>query len=160
MAIVYLGLGSNLGNKRKHLLTALSMLAERGGDILSLSGFHETVPFGFQSAHTFLNAAIRMETSLSPYELLALTQQIEWEMGRTSKSKDFQYADRVIDIDILMYDDLILETPDLVLPHPLMHERLFVLQSLVEIAPDLGHPVLGKTIAELYLEKDSKIVRP
>ena len=158
MAIVYLGLGSNLGNKRKHLITALSLLAERGEDILSLSGFHETIPFGFQSVNTFLNAAVRMETALSPHELLALTQQIEWEMGRTSKSKDCQYADRVIDIDMLMYDDLILETPDLVLPHPLLHKRLFVLQPLVEIDSNLVHPVLGKTVTELYQEK--KTVRP
>jgi len=150
MAIVYLGLGSNLGNKRKHLRTALSMLAERGGDILSLSGFYETVPVGFQSAHTFLNAAVRMETALSPYELLALTQQIEREMGRKVKSKDCHYADRVIDIDVLLYDDLILETPDLILPHPFLHKRLFVLKPLVEIAPHLVHPVLNETIMEQY----------
>ena len=150
MANVYLGLGANLGNKRKQLITATALLAEKAGDIPVLSGFHETVPWGYQSPHPFLNIALRLETSLSPYELLALTQQIERELGRSSTNKDRPYADRTIDIDILLYDKVILQTPDLVLPHPLMHQRLFVLQPLSEIAPNLAHPVFGKTITELY----------
>ena len=149
MANAYLSLGANLGNKRKQLITAITFLAEKAGDIPAFSGFYETSPWGFSSPYAFLNVAVHLETSLSPGELLAITQQIECEMGRTTKSKDRQYNDRIIDIDILMYDDLILQTPDLVLPHPLLHERLFVLQPLSEIAPTLVHPILRKTIWEL-----------
>jgi 2-amino-4-hydroxy-6-hydroxymethyldihydropteridine diphosphokinase len=148
MAIAYLGLGANLGNKCKQLITAMTLLARRVGDIPALSGFHETIPWGYQSVHPFLNVAVRMETSLSPFELLAATQQIEHELGRISTRQDGRYTDRAIDIDILMYDELILQTPDLILPHPLMHQRLFVLQPLAAIAPDLMIPVVNKTVAE------------
>ena len=160
MANAYLSLGSNLGNKRKQLITAITLLAERAGDIPAFSGFYKTPPWGYSSPHTFLNIAIHLETSLSPDELLATTQQIESEMGRTTKSKDRQYTDRIIDIDILMYDNLILQTPDLTLPHPLLHERLFVLQPLSEIAPTLIHPILHKTIWELSDAASCKQYRP
>jgi len=149
VANAYLGLGSNLGNRRKQLLTAIERLSEKAGNILAFSDFYETDPCGYQSVHPFLNAAVHVETSLSPYELLAVTQQIERELGRTAKSKDRQYADRTMDIDILMYDEMILQNPDLVLPHPLMHERLFVLQPLAGIAPNLLHPVLNKSILDI-----------
>ena len=150
MANVYLGLGANLGNRREQLLITIKRLTEKVGNIPIFSDFYETPPWGFQSVHPFLNAAVHLETTLSPYELLSATQQIERELGRTVKSKDRHYADRPIDIDILIYDQLILQTPDLILPHPLMHQRLFVLQPLAEIAPNLLHPVLNKTITELY----------
>ena len=150
VAIVFLGLGANLGNRRKQLLITIKHLSEKAGSITAFSNFHETVPWGYQSPHPFLNAAVKLETSLSPHELLIATQQIERKVGRTAKSTDQYYSDRTIDIDILLYDELILQTPDLVLPHPLMHERLFVLQPLAEIAPNICHPVLNKTIAELY----------
>ena len=152
MANVYFGLGSNLGDKRKQLLVATTLLAERGGDILALSDFYKTTPWGYQSVYPFLNRVVHLETQLSPHELLALTQQIEGEMGRIAKSKDQHYIDRAIDIDILLYDKVILQTPDLIVPHPLMHLRLFVLQPLAEIAPDLIHPVFNKTAMELYQE--------
>ena len=152
MINAYLGLGSNLGDKRQLLITATALLAERAGDMLALSGFYETVPWGYQSVHSFLNRVVHVKTLLSPHELLAATQQIEREMGRTTKSKDQQYVDRTIDIDIIMYDKVILHTPDLVLPHPLLHKRLFVLQPLSEIAPDLIHPEFRKTVMELYQE--------
>ena len=152
MANVYLGLGANLGDKRKQLIAATTLLAERVGEILSLSGFYETVPWGYQSTHSFLNRAVHIETSLTPFELLAATLQIECELGRTEKNKNQQYTDRLIDIDILLYNEVILQTADLVLPHPLMHKRLFVLQPLVEIAPDLIHPVFHQTVTELYQE--------
>ena len=145
----YLGLGANLGNKRKQLITALTLLAERAGDILAHSGFYETTPWGFQSAQSFLNVAVRMETFLSPFELLAMTQQIERELGRTAKSTVGQYADRLIDIDLLLYDDVVLQTPELVLPHPLLHKRLFVLQPLNEIAPRLRIPGFDQTVRSL-----------
>lgn len=151
MASVYLGLGTNIGNKRKNMVTTAALLAERAGDVLSLSSFYETEPWGFDSENTFLNAALELETSCSPMELLRLTQQIEQEMGRTQKS-DGSYHDRIIDIDILLYGNEIIHTEELVVPHPLMQQRLFVMQPLAEIAPSLVHPVLQKSMYELYME--------
>ena len=148
MAIAYLSLGTNLGNKRRNLITATALLAERVGDILALSGFYETEPWGFDSENTFLNAALKLRTSLSPSALLTVTQAIEKELGRTVKSKDF-YQDRVIDIDILLYDDLVLDTVDLKIPHPLMVKRAFVLNPLSEIDPFVVHPILKQSIKDL-----------
>jgi len=149
MAIVFLGLGSNLGNRNEQLLAAINLLTEKAGNNPVFSDFYETEPCGYSSPNPYLNVAVQLKTSLSPFELLTVTQQIERELGRTTKSKEGQYADRHIDIDILMYDDLILQTPELVLPHPCMHQRLFVLQPLAAIAPKLLHPVLNKTMTEL-----------
>lgn len=148
MAIVYLGLGTNIGNRRGNLVKAAALLAERVGDILALSGFMETEPWGFDSENLFLNAAIKMETPLTPDELLSATQAIEREMGREKKS-DGSYHDRVIDIDILLYDNRVIEQPGLIVPHPLMQERLFVMAPLAEIAPFERHPLLGQTFMEL-----------
>ena len=148
MAIAYLALGTNIGNRRRNMITAAALLAERVGDVLALSGFYETEPWGFQSENTFLNAALQLDTSLSPLELLKATQEIEIEMGRTQKSNG-AYHDRIIDIDILLYDDLVLQTPELTLPHPLMHERLFVMEPLAEIAPNVIHPVFKKPVISL-----------
>ncbi|MBC8620078.1 2-amino-4-hydroxy-6-hydroxymethyldihydropteridine diphosphokinase [Parabacteroides faecis] len=153
MAIAYLALGTNIGNKRRNMITAAALLAERVGDVLALSGFYETEPWGFQSENTFLNAALQLETSLSPLELLKATQQIEVEMGRTQKSNG-TYHDRIIDIDILLYDDLILQTPELTLPHPLMQDRRFVMEPLLEIAPNVVHPVFKKTVVSLMRERN------
>ncbi|MDD4516725.1 2-amino-4-hydroxy-6-hydroxymethyldihydropteridine diphosphokinase [Massilibacteroides sp.] len=155
MAIVYFSLGTNLGDRHKNMLTAVALLAERVGKILALSALYETEPWGFDSDNPFLNVALSIETALLPMELLRLTQQIEQEMGRTEKSNG-SYHDRLIDIDLLMYDDLIINSPLLTLPHPLMHQRIFVLQPLAEIAPDLLHPLLNVTIAELYAQVSSK----
>ena len=148
MAIVYLGLGTNIGNRRGNLVKAAALLAERVGDILALSGSMETEPWGFESENLFLNAAIKMETPLTPDELLSATQAIEREMGREKKS-DGTYHDRVIDIDILLYDNRVIEHPGLIVPHPLMQERLFVMAPLAEIAPFERHPLLGRTFMEL-----------
>lgn len=148
MAIVCIGIGTNIGNKRGNLVKAAALMAERAGDVLSLSSFYETEPWGFVSENTFLNAALVLETSLSPLDLLAVTRQIEIDMGRIGKS-DGQYHDRIIDIDLLLYDDLILQTPLLSLPHPLMHQRLFVMKPLAEIVPDRMHPLIGKTMRGL-----------
>ncbi|GGK14442.1 2-amino-4-hydroxy-6-hydroxymethyldihydropteridine diphosphokinase [Parabacteroides faecis] len=153
MAIAYLALGTNIGNKRRNMITATALLAERVGDVLALSGFYETEPWGFQSENTFLNAALQLETSLSPLGLLEATQQIEVEMGRTQKSNG-TYHDRIIDIDILLYDDLILQTPELTLPHPLMQDRRFVMEPLLEIAPNVVHPVFKKTVVSLMRERN------
>ena len=148
MAIVYLGLGTNIGNRRGNLVKAAALLAEWVGDILALSGFMETEPWGFESENLFLNAAIKMETPLTPDELLSATQAIEREMGREKKS-DGSYHDRVIDIDILLYDNRVIEQLGLIVPHPLMQERLFVMAPLAEIAPFERHPLLGRTFMEL-----------
>ena len=148
MAIVYLNLGTNIGNKRRNMITAAALLAERVGDILALSGFYETEPWGFASENLFLNAAVKLKTSFSPSELLLATQQIEKELGRTEKSNG-AYHDRIIDIDILLYDDEIRQTAELTLPHPLMHERKFVMDPLSEIAPFVVHPILKERIIDL-----------
>lgn len=149
MALVYMSLGTNLGNRHNNMLTAIALLSERVGKILALSALYETEPWGFESENTFLNVALSMETEFQPMELLSITQDVEQEMGRTAKSNG-SYQDRLIDIDLLTYDQLIWVSPILVLPHPLMHEREFVLKPLVEIAPDLVHPILNKTMSQLY----------
>lgn len=150
MATVYLGLGTNLGNKEANLRTAIYKLQERIGKQVSLSSFYETAPWGFESDHSFLNAAIGLKTSLSPIEILHITQEIEKELGRTKKSVNGSYSDRLIDIDILLYDTLVLQTPELTIPHPLMTERDFVMKPLIEIAGNVIHPTRQKTLSELY----------
>lgn len=152
MATVYLGLGTNLGDKEANLRTAIYKLQERIGKQVSLSSFYETAPWGFESNHSFLNAAIGLETSLSPIEILHITQEIEKELGRTKKSVNGSYSDRLIDIDILLYDTLVLQTPELTIPHPLMTERDFVMKPLIEIAGNVIHPIRQKTLSELYQE--------
>lgn len=154
MAKVYIGLGTNIGNKRRNLITAAALLAERAGDVLSISSFYETEPWGFESDNTFLNAALLLETELEPLQLLSLTQEIEKEMGRTQKS-DGAYHDRIIDLDILLYDLCVINEAALVVPHPLMHKRQFVMEPLAEIAPMLVHPILNKTMLELAEEIDT-----
>lgn len=150
MATVYLGLGTNLGDKEANLRTAIYKLQERIGKQVSLSSFYETAPWGFESDHSFLNAAIGLETILSPIEILHITQEIEKELGRTKKSVNGSYSDRLIDIDILLYDNLVLQTPELTIPHPLMTERDFVMNPLIEIAGNVIHPTRQKTLSELY----------
>ena len=127
---VYLGLGSNLGDCRKNLERAIRMIGDKVGRVLRQSSFIETEPWGFESKHKFMNAVILCETIKTPRELLLLTQQIERDMGRKKKSVSGGYADRPIDIDILLYDDLTIDEPDLKIPHPLMHERDFLMIPL------------------------------
>ena len=137
---VYLGLGTNLGDKVWNLQEAVRLIGERVGTVTRQSSFIETEPWGFESEHTFLNAAICCETEKTPREVLLLTQQIESELGRTKKSTSLltpsllpSYQDRTVDIDILLYDDLTIDEPDLKIPHPLMHQRDFVMIPLEEI---------------------------
>lgn len=129
----YLSLGTNLGDKENNLLSAISEIKRRIGPVRAQSAFLATEPWGFDSQNTFLNAAIRIETKFSPLELLDETQQIERDLGRKHKSVNGQYHDRIIDIDILLYDDLHISTPRLTIPHPHMHERDFVIIPLKEI---------------------------
>lgn len=152
MAKVYLSLGTNLGDKKANLGGAVKLIKDRIGEVTSLSSFYATEPWGFHSPNSFLNAAACVETSLSPQEVLAGTQQIERELGRLKKSHNAVYSDRIIDIDLLLYDNVVLNTPALVLPHPLMTKRSFVMDPLVEIAPDIIHPILHKPLKELKPE--------
>lgn len=147
---VYLSLGTNLGDKEQNLRMAVQKIEERIGNIVSLSAFYATAPWGFSSDNSFLNAAVCIGTKLRPLELLKETQAIERELGRTAKSLDGVYSDRLIDIDLLLYGDTIMNDERLVLPHPLMVERRFVMEPLAEIAPDVMHPVLHKTMKELF----------
>ena len=130
---VYLGLGSNLGDGRQNLERAIRLIDDRVGQVTRQSSFIETEPWGFESPNKFMNAVILCETTKTPREVLKLTQQIERDMGRRKKSVAGGYADRPIDIDILLYDDLNVDEPDLKIPHPLMHERDFVMRPLNEI---------------------------
>lgn len=152
MAEVYLGLGTNLGDKENNLNLAMDEIRKRVGEITSLSAFYATEPWGFDSQNSFLNAVCKAHTTLSPLEVLSTTQAIEKDLGRIRKSVGGQYSDRPIDIDILLYDNLIIDTPQLSIPHPLMHKRLFVMEPLTEIAPELVHPVLQQTMKEILKE--------
>ena len=151
MAIVYLGLGTNIGDKHKNMTTAVTLLKERVGEVLALSDLYETEPWGFESDNSFLNAVLVMRTKLLPMDLLEATREVEIEMGRIEKSNG-TYHDRIIDIDLLLVDDVILRNERLTLPHPLMQQRLFVMQPMAQVAPDLMHPVLHKTMREILVE--------
>lgn len=129
---VYLGLGSNLGNKEKNLLKAIDLIDLKVGKILRQSTFHSSKPDGFDSTNDFLNAVILIATNLTPHEVLHQTQAIEKSLGRKNKSTN-GYTDRIIDIDILIFDSLSIDTPELTIPHPLINQRDFVLNPLLEI---------------------------
>ncbi len=130
---LYLGLGSNLGPCAENLQKALELIDERVGSVYRVSSFVETAPQGFSSPHMFLNAVCLVRTHFSPLRCLEETQEIERLMGRTHKSTDGRYHDRIIDIDLLLYDDVEINTPQLTLPHPRMKERHFVMLPLQEI---------------------------
>ena len=151
MATVYLGLGTNIGDRQRNMTTAVELLKKRVGDFLALSDLYETEPWGFESDNSFLNAVLVMRTDLGPMELLDATRAVEIEMGRIEKSNGV-YHDRIIDIDLLLVDDVIMETERLTLPHPLMHQRLFVMEPMAQVAPTLVHPVLGQTMREIVLD--------
>ena len=136
---IYLGLGSNLGDRHTALLSAIEQLVLRVGRLVRCSSFFETEPWGFESEHPFLNAVALFRTTLSPRELLTVTQDIERELGRTHKTRQ-GYEDRVIDIDILLYGDERVDEPDLQIPHPLMQERQFVMQPLNELRANMKRP--------------------
>ena len=130
---VYLGLGSNLGDKEENIRKAIELIGLRVGLVARQSSLITTEPWGFESDNQFVNAAVLCMTELSPREVLRATQKIEREMGRSNKSVGGNYSDRIIDIDILLYDELRGDEPDLQIPHPLMLKREFVMIPLREI---------------------------
>lgn len=130
---VYLSLGTNLGNRKRNIREAIDKIGEQIGVVERQSALYETKPWGYSSPNDFINACVMVMTSMAPRQVLEATQRIEKEMGRTLKSVNGEYHDRIIDIDIIMIDDLVIDEPDLKVPHPLMEERDFVMTPLKEI---------------------------
>lgn len=153
---IFLGLGTNQGDKKENLKRAIEQLSLALGTYTSLSSFIETEPWGFESDNSFLNCVVAFKTALPPTELLDITESIERELGRSTKSTGGIYHDRIIDIDILLYGNEVINTERLTVPHPLMHKRDFVMTPLCEIAPQALHPVIGKSLAKIKEENDSK----
>lgn len=155
--MILLSIGTNIGNREENIANAITALGTIG-KVLSVSDIYTSEPWGFESENGFFNIALTMESTLSPLDLLRATQQIERDLGRTAKTTT-AYADRVIDIDIIAYNDAIIDSPTLTIPHPLMHLRNFVLYPLADIAPDWEHPILKLTTLELKARsKDSSTI--
>lgn len=144
---VFLGIGGNLGNKQENFNKVHSLIEKKLGKTLNSSSVYETTPWGFNSENNFWNQIFLIETKKSPNELLSEIHKIEDSFGRERKSK--QYNSREMDIDILYFDDIFLETESLIIPHPQIHKRLFVLVPLAEIAPDFKHPLLRLTSLQM-----------
>jgi 2-amino-4-hydroxy-6-hydroxymethyldihydropteridine diphosphokinase len=147
MKNVFLGIGTNLGDRENNLENALVEIEKLIGWVIKTSSVYETEPWGFHTKDKFLNMVVKVETVLNPNELLEYIQKIESVLGRVRGKK--RYSSRMIDIDILFYDDLHEEDKKLIIPHPLLHKRKFVLIPLCEIASEFIHPVLKKTMSEL-----------
>jgi len=151
MSLVYLSLGSNLGDRKENIERAIKELSKLG-KVLKISRFYETKPYGYFDQPDFLNSALLMETELGPEVLLEKLKEIERNMGRKDSGK---WRERIIDIDIIFYDDLIVDSPNLKIPHPEMQFREFVLRPLSEIEPQKRHPLLKKSVEELLRELPS-----
>ena len=147
MEISYLMLGGNVGDRLDYLRRSIEMLNSDAGKIIAVSLIYESEPWGFADAQWFLNQAIAIETELSPFNLLKSAQRIEQTLGRQRTNSGYQ--SRTIDIDILLYGNLVINFPELVIPHPRMTERMFVLQPMAELAPDMKHPELDCTMSYL-----------
>ncbi len=150
MTIVFLSLGSNIGDRVGFIQQATSLLsANEKINIVSTSSFYETEPWGMESENWFVNAVIQITTSLEPMQLLDECQRIEAQLGRKRDSK-LGYSDRNIDIDIIFYDKLIMNNDRLTIPHKHFHKRVFMLVPMLEIAEDFVHPFFGKTVSSLH----------
>ena len=146
VAIAYLSLGSNIGDRERHLGRAIELMEQHGIIVKKRSSLYDTEPWGEHNQPRFLNMAVEIETELEPKALLRVLKSVETEAGR---EKSFKWGPRIVDLDILLYNYIILNEDALKIPHPLMHEREFVLRPLHEIAPDVMHPQLNMTIHEL-----------
>lgn len=146
MSIVYIGIGSNLGDRKANCMRAIELLAGKGIVVRKESSLYETDPWGDKNQPKFLNMAIEIETELKPRDLLNILVGIEKELGRKNSRK---WGPRIIDLDILLYNSITIDQKDLKIPHPFMHKRDFVLKPLYEIAPDVKHPVLNLSTGEL-----------
>ena len=149
MSIVFLALGSNEGDREQHLKAAISRIAAVGGTVQQVSPVYETAPWGVTDQPDYLNLVMQIETALLPHELLAAMQETEAALHRV---REVRWGQRTIDIDVLFYDNEVINTPDLVVPHPRIQDRRFVLVPLADIAPALLHPVLQQTVAMLLAE--------
>ena len=147
MKKVFLGIGTNLGDREGNLEQAVARIEEYIGTVLKSSSIYETEPWGFHAKNEFLNMVVKVETELTPSGILGRILMIESLLGRVRDKK--QYTSRLIDIDILLYEDKIIDEESLKIPHPLLHKRKFVLVPLCEIESEMIHPVLNKSIAEL-----------
>lgn len=153
MPSIFLGVGSNIEPREENISKAISLLKEKGFKIVKSSPIYQTQPVGYESQPKFLNLVLHIEEKTSPKSCLYTLKEIEREMGRTPT---FPNGPRVIDLDILFYDSLIVDTPELKIPHPRLHKRAFVLIPLSQIAPDFLHPVFKKSVKELLKEVDTK----
>jgi 2-amino-4-hydroxy-6-hydroxymethyldihydropteridine diphosphokinase len=154
MSVAYIGIGSNLGNRQENCLRAIELLQKKGIIVKKRSSLYETEPWGVKDQPLFLNMAIEAETKLNPEALLRILKDVEKEVGRKESLK---WGPRIIDLDILLIDNIILNEDNLKIPHPLMHKRDFVLLPLCEIAPDIKHPLFKLSIGDLLqqLQKDA-----
>lgn len=165
MNLVYLSIGSNLGDRLSNIQTSISLICEKIGSLVSCSSLYETEPIGFESNFLFYNCCLAVQTTMSAMEILMFTQKFEKEMGRLP-SNGKSYESRIIDIDLIFYNKEVINNPNLKIPHPRYSSRAFVLEPLCEIAPDYRDPLTGKTIQELnnflsenLMKMDSKKIK-